>query len=244
MAKRTYSGSLRCKLVTIGVLLILASLLNAFSSAVVQQNQVYTQAAAEGSSFTALAASDVPFFNAGGFAPIAGSSSQVYSFAWWVFATDYLRPIGIAVSLVSVMMAIVIPLDSIAFVQVVLIPWILLEVAKVVYFVFVLYGLLGLSCESEPFCRNHNPAITATPDFSFYVALWSTVAFAVIAIAVTILPPTFRRAHLSSDPIGRGMGKRRSRASAVKMDDFATNYSTGDADTHGISPLVGRVKSF
>jgi|SRR6056297_3238972 len=203
-SRRGYSGSFRCQLIGLGILLTLAALVHAFSSSFVQQNQVYTQAAAQGSSFTALAASDVPFYKAGGFPMIPGSQTQVYSFNWWVFATDALRPFLLVYTLVAALLAVLIPLDSLGALlyQPVVIIVLLVELAKVIYFALYLLNLFGLNCAEFAFCRNRNPAMTATPDPSFIVAISVAGFFTLVSIALTTLPTVVRKAHLASDPIG------------------------------------------
>jgi len=235
LGKRSYPGGFRCQLISIGVLLALASLFHAFTSSYVQQNQVYTQDAAQGSAFTALAASNVPFYNAGGFPVISGSTTELYSFDWFVFATDSLRPFLMVYTLVAVVLAVLVPLDTLTALlyQPIVVIILLVELAKVVYFLIILLGLFGFSCSAYAFCRNRNPAITATPDFSFILSLISAGVFAVVAIALTSLPGTVRRAHLSSDPIGaRISGKRSPAQSDFEMDEFdqsALSYRTAAA---------------
>lgn len=217
--RRTYPGGFRCRLISLGVLLTLASVFYAFSASIVQQNQIFTQDAAQGSSFTALAASQVPTYNAAGFAPIDGSQTEIYSFDWFVYATDSLRPFVMVYSLVAALLAVLVPLDTLTGVlyQPVVIIALLIELAKLVYFLLILGGVLGLSCASYAFCRNRNPAITGTTDGSFIFELISTGVFSVVYIALTTLPGTVRRAHLSSDPIG---ARQSPPSSDFEIDEF------------------------
>lgn len=204
IGRRSYPGNFKCQLIAIGALLLLATLFHVFLSSYVQQNQVYTQAAAQGSAFTALAVGDVAFYNAGGFAPIDGAQTQVYSFNWFVFASDALRPFVVTYTLVAVVLAVLIPLDTLTALlyQPIVILLLLVELAKLVYYVLILLGLFGFSCAGFAFCRNRNPAITATPDFAFIVSLIGTGVWALVYIVLTTLPGAVRRAHLASDPIG------------------------------------------
>jgi len=210
----------------LGVFLAVVSLYHAFSSSYVQQNQIYTQALVEGSSFTALSASDVPMYNAGGFPVIPGSQTQVYAFDWFVFATDSLRPFLLVYTLVAVILAVLVPLDTLTALlyQPVVVIFLLIELAKLVYFALIGFELFGFSCVAYAFCRNRNPAITATPDTAFFIAVASTVLFVIVDIALTVLPGTVKKAHLSSDPIGNQLlpsaGKVSPPVSDFELDEY------------------------
>lgn len=240
-SRRTYPGGLRCQLIVLGILLTIASLVHSFSSSYVQQNHVYTQAAAQGSSFTALSASDVPFYKAGGFPMVPGSQTQVYCFNWFVFATDSLRPFLLVYSLVAALLAVLIPLDSLGalFYQPVVILILLVELAKVIYFALYLLNLFGLNCAEFAFCRNRNPAITATPDASFIVAISVAGFFAVVCGALTTLPGVVRKAHLASDPIGSAFSgsdeDEMPLAGSLRTFDSPLTYKTRKRSTTHVS---------
>ena len=246
--QRSYPGGLRCQIISIGILLALASLYHGFSTSYVQQNQVFTQSAAQGASFTALSASDVPFYNAGGFAPIDDATTQLYSFNWFVFASDALRPFLMVYTLVAVVLAVLVPLDTLSALlyQPIVTLVLLLELAKVVYFLLILFGVFGFSCASYAFCRNRNPAITATPDNSFIVALISAAFFVVVAIALTTLPSAVRKAHLSSDPIAAGARFADSKASppVSEEDDDEEDAATAFAFAQAASPLRSNAATY
>lgn len=208
--RRAYPGGFRCRLIGLGVLVTLASLYTAFHTAFVTQNQIFTQDAAQGSSFTALATSQVPFYNAAGFPPIAPSQTELYNFNWFVFATDALRPFVLVYSMTAAILAVLVPFDTLSGIlyQPVVVVALLVELAKLVYFVLILLGAFGLQCSSYAFCRNRNPAFTASVDGSFIVALISTGVYSIVYLALTSLPGAVRRAHLASDPVALSSGSR------------------------------------
>ena len=230
--KRTYSGAFRCQVIVTGIVVVLASLYQAFSSSYVQQNQVYTQDVAHGSSFTALSAGDVPFYNAGGYPVIDGATTQIYHFQWFVYATDSLRPAVLVYALFALTLAVVIPLDkvNVLLYQVIVIVFLLLELVKLVYFILIIINIFGLSCVNHAFCRNRNPAYTATPDTSFVIVLISSAVFVVVYIVLSALPRAIRSERLSSNPVLLESEKSSPAVSEVDSSEISQSYQTGTSN--------------
>lgn len=157
-------------------------------SAFVTQSLIHTQEVAQGASFTALSVSSIEYYNAAGFTPIDGSQSALYSFDWFVYATDALRPLGLVGILLMLPLS---ELTSYLFTPFVAIG-LLLELAKLIYNALVLFGLFGFSCVSYAFCRNRNPAQPDTPDASYIISTVLSGAFILYYIVLLVLPRALR----------------------------------------------------
>lgn len=144
------------------------SFASALYTAYVTQSLVHThKVGINGATYTTLSVSSVEFYNAGGFEPIDGVQTSLYSFEWFVFATDHLRQVS------AVIIMALLPLDRIA--NVIFVPFLavglLVEAAKLAYFLTILFGLFGQSCVDYAFCRNRNPAVSPQPDSRYIISL-------------------------------------------------------------------------
>ncbi len=236
--RRTYSGALRCEVIALGILLVLAMLFYAFESSYVLQSHVYTQEVATGFDYTALAVSDVPFYNAAGHPPIEVHRPALYSFDYFVFATNNLRPFVAVYTLAAVAAVVLIPLDTLGALlyQPLVAIMALVEAAKLVYFLLYALDLFGLECVEYPFCRNRNPAQPTVVDSTFVVAMIACGVFLIVDIFLLRLPGIVRRARLASDPIGNKM-------SDDETDGGATSSSSSwrtMGDEYGIGSAAAR----
>lgn len=231
--RRRYSGALRCEIIALGILLVLSSLYFAFEASYVRQSQIYTQEVATGFSYTALAVSDVPFYNSAGHPPIEVQRPALYSFDYYVFATSNLRPFVFVYTLTAVNAAVLIPLDTLGALlyQPLVALMMLVELAKAVYFSLYAFDLFGLECVEHPFCRDRNPATPEEVDSRFWVALASALWFFLVNIFLLRLPGIVRRARLASDPIGTKLSDDEEASVG-----FGNEYGIGKKSRRRIAP--------
>lgn len=169
------------------VVMMVWTLAMVFYFSYVHAYMVWTQQSPP-SSFNGLRITDVPFYNA---APVSASTSEIYySFDYYTWMTDYLLITLPPYAIGSLLLAVVMRKRSVAIfgVYIVGILFILLELAKAVYWTLIWAGWFGLSCASYQFCLSHNPGEpvgTTLVQFKFAVIFAYVSALLSIGVLLT-----------------------------------------------------------
>jgi len=180
------------------VLMLVWTLLLVFYFAYVHAYMVWTQQNPP-SPFNGLRITDVPFYNA---APVSAGTSEIYfSFDYYTWMTDYLLillpPYGIGVLLVSVLQRK--RSAAIFGIYFVGIFFILLELAKAVYWTLIWAGWFGLSCAKYQFCLSHDPGVPiGTTITQFKIAVIFAYIFAAFSVSVILIQSIVRSGRLYS----------------------------------------------
>jgi hypothetical protein len=167
-----------------------------FYFAYVHAYMVFTQQSPP-SSFNGLRITDVPFYNA---APVSASTSEVYfSFDYYTWMTDYLLILLPPYALGAILLAVVWRKRSVAIfgVYIVGVVFILLELAKAIYWTLIWAGWFGLSCAKYQFCLSHNPGEpVGTAIFQFKFAVIFAYVSALLSFGVILTQSIVRSGRL------------------------------------------------
>lgn len=190
------------------VFMLIWTLMLIFYFAYVHSYMVWTQQNPP-SGFNGLRVTDVPFYNA---APVSASTSEIYfSFDYYTWMTDYLLillpPYGIGVLLLSILQRK--RSAGIFGIYFVGIFFILLELAKAIYWTLIWAGWFGLSCAKYQFCLSHNPGDpVGTPITQFIIAVVFAYIFSLFSWSIILIQSIVRSGRLYSLYINGKMAAR------------------------------------
>lgn len=182
----------------------------------------------ETSPFIGLAITDVPFYAASPAIVASAGTSEIYaSFDYYVWMTDYLLlflpPYVIGVFL----FAVINQMRSVGILGVTLVGvfFLLVQLAKAVYWTLIWAGVFGLSCAGYQFCVSHNPGVSiGTPSTQFVVAVFYAYATALLSILLFFIPEIVKSGRLST-PIIFGKAAQRSMAADQTVIPTASGIS-------------------
>ena len=203
-----YPGGFPTSSILFCVFMLFWTLMLVFYFAYVHAYMVWTQQNPP-SAFNGLRITDVPFYNA---APVSAGTSEIYfSFDYYTWMTDYLLillpPYGIGVLLVSVLQRK--RSAGIFGIYFVGIFFILLELAKAIYWTLIWAGWFGLSCSKYQFCLSHDPGVpVGTAITQFKIAVIFAYIFAAFSISIIFVQSIVRSGRLYSLYINGSMSNR------------------------------------